>query len=259
MNQKLSSVLNLIGLVLVIAVNALANILPINGYNTGQISGFYPNYFVPAGFTFGIWGIIYILLIGFVVFSTAVTFFKIDENARKAVADISIPFQITCMLNAGWIVAWHYLQLGLSLVIMIALLVYLIKIFLRLKDQMHQLKPVYAFWIQQPFVVYLAWICVATIANITALFVGIGWQGGFISPDAWSTIMIIVAFILGSYFTVNLKKYAFAFVLSWALFGIYSNQIGLSKMVGYTALFSCSALLAMMVASAIKTRVTSAK
>ena len=254
MNHKLNAFLNLLGLILVITINALANILPINGYNTGQISGFYPNYFVPAGFTFGIWGIIYILLIGFVVFSLAVSFAKIDEASRNVISAISFPFQVTCLLNAGWIIAWHYLQLGFSLFIMIGLLVFLIRIFLRLQKQTVSLKPVYSFWIQQPFVVYLAWICVATIANVTALLVGIGWQGGPISPANWSILMMLVAFGLGSYFTVGLKKYGYTLVLSWAFFGIYSNQVNLVRSVGYTALFASSALLALMVAAALKTR-----
>jgi len=50
MGARLNALLNVFGLVIVLTVNALANILPINGYNTGQISGFYPNFFVPAGF-----------------------------------------------------------------------------------------------------------------------------------------------------------------------------------------------------------------
>ncbi|MEN9744766.1 MAG: hypothetical protein RL640_604, partial [Bacteroidota bacterium] len=41
MNLKINAFLNFLGLIIVIAVNALANILPINGLNTGQISGFY--------------------------------------------------------------------------------------------------------------------------------------------------------------------------------------------------------------------------
>jgi hypothetical protein len=254
MNYKLNAVLNLLGMILVITINALANILPINGYNTGEVSGFYPNYFVPAGFTFGIWGIIYMLLIGFVVFSIAVSFINIDEDSRNVISAISLPFQVTCLLNAGWIIAWHYLQLGFSLFIMIGLLVFLIRIFLRLHKQKMSLKPVYSFWIHQPFIVYLGWICVATIANITALLVGIGWQGGPISPANWSVFMIVVAFGLGSYFTGKLKKYGYTLVLSWAFFGIYSNQVNVSRPVGYTALFACSALLALMVATAIKTR-----
>ena len=253
MNLKINAFLNLLGLIIVIAVNALANILPINGLNTGQISGFYPNYFVPAGFTFGIWGIIYILLIGFVVFSIAISFGAGDAASEKIMQAISFTFQITCLLNAGWILAWHYLQLGFSLVIMVGLLVFLCKIFLRIQDLERPSKASYKFWLQQPFVVYLAWISVATIANVTALLVGIGWQGGFLSPDIWSTAMIIIGFALGNYFIIHYKKYFYAFVLSWAFFGIYSNQINASKMVGFTALFACSALLALSLVSMLST------
>ncbi|MEY3348312.1 MAG: hypothetical protein RLY46_351, partial [Bacteroidota bacterium] len=165
MNPKLNAFLNLAGLSLVIAVNALANILPINGLNTGQISGFYPNYFVPAGFTFSIWGIIYIMLIGFVVFSIAISFGAADTASAKIMDQISLPFQVTCLLNAGWIVAWHYLQLGFSLIIMVGLLVFLAKIFIRIRKLEKPSRVSYGFWLEQPFIVYLAWISVATIAN----------------------------------------------------------------------------------------------
>lgn len=257
MHLKINAFLNLLGLVLVIAVNALANILPINGLNTGQISGFYPNYFVPAGFTFGIWGIIYILLIGFVIFSIAISFGAGDAASEKIMQAISFPFQVTCLLNAGWILAWHYLQLGFSLVIMIGLLVFLCKIFLRIQQIERPSSTSYIFWLQQPFVVYLAWISVATIANVTALLVGIGWQGGFLSPAVWSTVMIIIGFALGNYFVLHYKKYGYAFVLSWAFFGIYSSQINASKIVGYAALFACSALIALSLVSILSKRLKS--
>ncbi len=44
----------LITFVLMIGVNALANILPINGINTGQVSDNYRNLFAPAAITFSI-------------------------------------------------------------------------------------------------------------------------------------------------------------------------------------------------------------
>ena len=254
MGLTMNALLNALGLILVIAVNALANILPINGLNTGQISGFYPNYFVPAGFTFGIWGIIYILLIGFVITSFAVAFGKPQDNLINLLQKISFPFQITCLLNAGWILAWHYLQLGFSIVIMIALLVFLAKIFLSIKSHAQPVSKAFAFWLHQPFFVYLGWISVATIANFTALFVGIGWQGGWISPLLWSIIMICIAFLLGCYFIIRFRTYAYAFVLAWAFFGIYSKQINDSKAVGYAALFASSALLALVISDAIKVR-----
>jgi hypothetical protein len=209
---------------------------------------------VPAGFTFGIWGIIYILLIGFVIFSIAISFGSGDAASEKIMQAISFPFQVTCLLNAGWILAWHYLQLGFSLVIMVGLLVFLCKIFIRIQKIERPSRASYIFWLQQPFIVYLAWISVATIANVTALLVGIGWQGGFLSPAVWSTAMIIIGFALGIYFILRYKQYGYAFVLSWAFFGIYSSQVNLSKLVGYTALFACSALLALSVIRIIDRR-----
>ena len=254
MNPKLNAFLNLAGLALVIAVNALANILPINGLNTGQISGFYPNYFVPAGFTFGIWGIIYVMLIGFVIFSIAIAFGAADQVSSVVMSKISLPFQITCLLNAAWILAWHYLQLGMSIVIMIGLLVFLIKIFLRLQNGPAPSKTSYVFWLHQPFIVYLGWISVATIANITALLVGIGWQGTPINPTVWSTMMILIALVLGIFFILRFRAYAYALVLCWAFFGIYSNQLSASRLIGYAAMFACSGLLAFAIATIVRSK-----
>jgi len=220
---------------MVLAVNALANILPINGYNTGQVSGFYPNYFVPAGFTFGIWGIIYFLLIGFVFCSLFSAFGNFNESARAAINKAGPYFLITCLLNAGWIVAWHYLYLGLSLVIMFAFLVTLIILFTSIQGFKNEMPFFYRLWVYHPFLVYLGWISVATIANVTALFVGIGWMGEPLSAQSWSIIMIMVALLLGIFMVGRLKQPAFGFVLAWAFYGIYAKQSLESWGVGMTA------------------------
>jgi len=235
MGSKVNALLNVAGLCLVLAVNALANILPINGYNTGQVSGFYPNFFVPAGFTFGIWGIIYFLLIGFVCCSLFAAFGKFNESAKTAINKAGPYFLVTCLLNAGWIVAWHYLYLGLSLAIMLAFLVTLILLFTSIQRLKNEMPFFYRLWVYHPFLVYLGWISVATIANVTALFVGIGWVGGPLSAHSWSIIMIMVALLLGIFMVGRLKQPAFGFVLAWAFYGIYAKQSVESWGVGMTA------------------------
>lgn len=235
MGPKLNALLNVAGLCLMLAVNALANILPINGYNTGQVSGFYPNFFVPAGFTFGIWGIIYFFLIGFVFCSLFAAFGKFNESARAAINKAGPYFLVTCLLNAGWIVAWHYLYLGLSLVIMLSFLVTLILLFIAIQGFKNEMPFFYRLWVYHPFLVYLGWISVATIANVTALFVGIGWQGEPMSAQSWSVIMILVALLLGIFMVGRLKQPAFGFVLAWAFYGIYVKQSVGSWGVGMTA------------------------
>jgi hypothetical protein len=209
----------------VIAMNALANILPINGYNTGQVSAFYPNTFVPAGFTFSIWGIIYLLLLSYTI---GFTYYSIKgQQHPKAfifIEHINTYFLLTCIFNMSWIVAWHYLQIELSVVIMLLFLITLIQLFLKSTTMSGTLTSTQKFILQTPFIVYLGWISVATIANITALLVAYNWTAFTIAPIYWSATMILIAIVLAILMLKNFKTIPFALVVAWALWGIYNAQ-----------------------------------
>jgi hypothetical protein len=252
MSLKTNALLNVIVLVFVLTLNALANILPINGYNTGQISSFYPNYFVPAGFTFSIWSIIYIMLIGFVVCSVAATGKKMNEASKKLIQQASPFFQLTSILNGTWIFLWHHLFLAASFIVMIAFLILLIILYIKINSLKKTVAPGMRFWIYHTFLVYLGWISVATIANATALCVGIGWQGSPLEPQTWSILMIFIALVLGVFFVGRLKEPAYGFVLSWAFFGIYAGQMVSARGVGIMAGLSLSILLALTFTVLIK-------
>jgi benzodiazapine receptor len=196
-----------------ITVNALANILPINGLNTGQVSDLYPSLFTPAGLTFSIWSVIYFLLAGFVVMS----WLRSDDKMINRV----LPwFIFTCVLNMGWILAWHHVLATLSVFIMLALLSILTYIF-RMLHQSDSADMKLKLWVILPFTVYLAWICVATIANIAAWLIALGWQGGSISPQLWTILMMTIAAALALKVTIDYRVPFFSLVVIWALFGIY--------------------------------------
>jgi hypothetical protein len=209
----------------VIAMNALANILPINGYNTGQISAFYPNAFVPAGFTFSIWGVIYLLLFSYTIGYTYYTLKQ--EQYPKAfvfIERINIYFLLTSVFNMSWILAWHYLQIELSVVIMLLFLITLIQLFLKSTKIASVLTTTQKFILQTPFIVYIGWISVATIANITALLVAYKWTAWSIAPAYWSAAMIMIAIVLAVLMLKKFQAIAFALVVAWALWGIYHAQ-----------------------------------
>ena len=209
----------------VIAVNALANILPINGYNTGQISAFYPNAFVPAGFTFSIWGVIYLLLLSYTIGFTYYSFKRQQHpKAFLFIERINTYFLLTCVFNMAWIVAWHYLQIELSVLIMLLFLSTLIQLFLKSKIMAHDLNRTQRIILQTPFIVYLGWISVATIANITALLVAYKWTALNIAPAYWSATMILIAIVLAVLMLRKFKVVEFALVVAWALWGIYNAQ-----------------------------------
>ncbi len=238
---------------MVIAINALANILPINGYNTGQISAFYPNYFVPAGFTFSIWGIIYLFLLNY---SISYTYFTIKQRQfpeiKKYLDAITPYYWVTCILNAGWILAWHYLQVGISVLIMLIFLVSLIQIFVIMQKQVLTIKPLYQFLIKTPFSVYLGWISVATIANITALLVHLKWNGFGIDPIYWTLTLISIAILLSIYFIIQFKNIAYPLVVVWALWGIKAAQGPKSELINLLTVLGILLIAALVSSTAIK-------
>ena len=236
-----------------IAANALANILPINQLNTGQISAFYPNYFVPAGFTFSIWGIIYLLLINYTISYTYFT--VLSDKFPKVAAYLSVInkwFWVSCFLNASWILAWHYLWIWTSVLIMLLFLSTLIYIFIKGKEKESSLNKTQSFLLYTPFLVYLGWISVATIANITALLVKIDWNGFGISPVTWSLIMMITATILAIFFIWVEKIASYSLVIMWALWGIRAARTDDAPFLNQAALVGLVLIFIVLVSGFIK-------
>lgn len=206
--------LNTLGLVMVLITNYLANALPINGYNTGELSDFYPNLFVPAGITFSIWGIIYLLLIGFII----IQWFS---KSSSAINKIGFLFFINCLLNSSWILSWHYRLEELSVLVMFSLLANLIMIYS--KTQSLQLaSKIESFFTKIPFNIYFGWICVATIANVTALLVHLDFSPAY--PEYWTAALILITQVLVWLINKKSVNLAYSFTIIWAISGIVLKQ-----------------------------------
>ncbi len=233
----IDSMLKYINLFLVggmLVMNYLANALPINGKTTGELSDSFPNLFVPAGLTFSIWGVIYILVILYCIFQ-----FK-DYNTVP-VSKISLAFGISCILNALWIVFWHYGRLPLSLLVMAGLLASLIYINIAIRDLPFGI-------IKATFGIYLGWICIATIANVTAVLVTAGWNGFNISQEAWTIIMIAIGTLLVALTIFRLNNPFAGLAVVWAFLGI-----AIKRQDDYRTIL-IAAIIAMVIISAVTVR-----
>ncbi|MFN3660853.1 MAG: tryptophan-rich sensory protein [Brevinematales bacterium] len=223
--RKKALVLSIVNLVLALAtivVNILANALPLNGKDTGVLADQYPNLFVPAGLTFSIWGLIYVLFLVYVGYHLVVSF-KDQRQAENYVPSL-VAFALSCLLNMGWIFAWHYEKIGLSVVIMIALLVILLFIFTFQRKQ--KIYGQIGLAAVLPIDVYAGWISVATIANITAWLVHVGWNGWGIASEVWTMLMIAVGAIVGVLVLLRYQALAYAAVIIWAYIGIILKRSG---------------------------------
>lgn len=213
--MKQKQILNWVGLVVVLVMNGLATALPLGGKTTEELSDAIPTLFTPAGYVFSIWGLIYLGLLGFAWYQSR------SQAADESVVErIGYWFVASCAFNSVWIVLWHYEQVSLSLVAMLGLLVSLIAIYLRLDIGRRPVSASEKRSVHLPFSVYLGWISVATIANVSAVLYTLGWDGGPLSPQAWTIIMVSVAAVLGIVMIKLRNEVAFPLVIVWALIGI---------------------------------------
>ena len=212
---------NIMFFVIMIVMNYLANALPLNNKTTGELSDSMPNLFVPAGITFSVWGIIYLLLLIYSIL-------QFTSSDKATISDISWFFAISCIFNALWIVAWHYGKLPMSLIIMSGLLISLIYINMTISHLPTGI-------IKAAFGVYLGWICIATIANVTALLVTYNWNGFGISQEVWTIIMISAGTLIAVLAIYRLDNPFIGLAIMWALTGIIIKRIDDFRSIVVTA------------------------
>jgi hypothetical protein len=218
------SILNLLGFLGTVVVNALATTLPINNKTTGELSDLYPNLFTPAGLTFAVWGLIYVLLAIFVVYQLIPS---VRRDAQKVyfIQRIGPLFFISCIANMGWIYAWHYEMVSLSLVLMLILFGSLLAIYLRLNIGKSEAPKTEKYLVHLPFSVYLGWITIATIANATALLVNINWNAWGLAEQFWAVVVIIVGIAIALSVLLTRKDIFYCLVVDWALLGILLERL----------------------------------
>ena len=210
---------NAFSVALALTVNILASVLPLNGQNTGEISDRFQVYFVPAGYVFAIWGVIYICWIAFAIYQ-----FLPAQKANPRLQKLGYLFALSGIFNAAWLFCWHYNQFGLSVLVMVALLGTLIFSYLKLDVGRTATSAAERWCVDIPFSVYLGWITVATVANITSYLYSISWNGFGIPAQAWAAIMIAVASLLGLLMTLTRRDSGYLFVLLWSFIGIAVKQ-----------------------------------
>lgn len=211
-------IINLLAFIFVVVINFLSNALPFNGQTTSEIANRIDVLFTPAGYVFSIWGLIYLLLFIWIL--------KNRDKFQKATP----LFVITCLLNSVWLFLWHYEYFFLSMMIMISLLVSLIFLYKKIKRESSS-----SFMDFVPFSVYLGWISVATIANISYVLVHYNWDQFGLSDVFWTVFMLFVATIVALTFRIRESDFVFPLVFVWAFIGIGIRTLTISPIVAYSA------------------------
>ena len=229
-HQKAIKVGVLISFLLMIAVNALANILPLNGLTTGDAANRYPNLFTPAPITFAIWGVIYLALTFYVVFQLLPGKAQTDRARQTVLEKIGKLFIFSSIMNAAWIFTWHYQLIPLSMVVMVLILVSLMRIGWLLREP--HCSPAEEVALRIPFGLYFGWITVATIANAAVLLVSLGWDGFGIAQPVWMAIIVAVGAVIAAVTMYTVRSVAYGLATLWAFAGILNRHLSVQWYAG---------------------------
>lgn len=241
---------NLLTVLVTLAVNLLASLLPLNGQNTGEISDRFQVYFVPAGYVFSIWGLIYLGWIAFTIFQLLPSQ---KDNAR--LRRLGYLFALSNLANAAWLFCWHFNLFGLSVLVMLTLLGLLVAGYLRLNVNRARVSFAEYWSVDVMFSVYLGWLTVATVANITAWLYFVSWNGLGIPAQTWAVIMLAVASLLGLAMALTRQDVGYLSVLVWAFIGIAVEQTS-APLVVTSAWVAGTAMAGLAVFSLIRRRIT---
>ena len=232
---------NLAAFAFVIVMNVLSNALPINGQTMPEISAKYPSLFTPAGFTFSIWGVIYLGLLVFVAWQALPA-----QRSDERVAAISRYFQLNCLLNGAWLVVWHYDLLALSFLVMLGILATLILIYRSLRTGNKSAPRARYLVLMMPFSLYTGWVTLATIANASAMQTGFGWDNIGLNAVQWTFLKLAVAGAIGASLVLKYRDPVFGAVIVWGAYGISAMQSATPAVAG--AAITLSLLMAILVA-----------
>lgn len=213
--DNLRQILVLVAAAGTIIFNILANVLPLNGLNTGELSDRFQIFFVPAGYVFSIWGLIYLGISAYAIYQVLPA-----QRENPRLRSIGYLFILSCLANCTWLFLWHYEYFEYTLIAMVVLLISLIAIYLRLDIGRARVSAAEKWAVHVLFSIYLGWITVATIANTSQLLYYLGWNGWGISAEIWTVIMLTAGVVISFLMSLTRTDIAYSLVLVWAYIGI---------------------------------------
>jgi len=221
MNRDLTRQLaTIVAYVATVIVNGAAVAIPLGGMTTAQISDLFPVLVVPANYVFSIWSAIYLLLLVFTVWQ-GLPRNREDETLRR----LGYLPALTGVLNAAWVLLWQYQVFVLTVPVMLALLVTLTALWLRVREpRAAAAGPAQGWLVALPFSVYLGWISIATIANISQMLYHAGFRGVVVPETVWAVAVLGVGLALATVMVARQRDVAYGAVIAWAYAGIAIKQ-----------------------------------
>ncbi|HXX78719.1 MAG TPA: tryptophan-rich sensory protein [Ktedonobacteraceae bacterium] len=233
-----------IATVITIVVNLFSSF--ITGKSVAAISDRFPVPVTPAGWAFSVWGIIYVGLIAYAIYQVLPA-----QRTNPRLRRIGYLYLLGCAANVAWLFLWVNELITLSLVAIVVLLLSLITLYLRADMNRTNIDRVERWCVNIPFGIYMGWITVATIVNVTVVLYHLGWNGLDISPEIWTAILLVVGTVIALAVGITRVDIAYMATVVWAYSAILVKNIPI-PMIAITAAVMIGILLLAIILIAIR-------
>jgi hypothetical protein len=200
-------ILNVISVIGMITANIVFEVLPLNGISTAQVSIAHDTVLTPPGFTFSIWGIIYLWLLLSVLFQTGLFYTRKDADNPDLIYAMNSLLAIACLIDVVWLVMWHYQLILLSVIGIVLLWITLLFIYLRLAPVIRTMKV--RLFMLCPISLFLAWISAASLLNFTVLVHDSSRNMLGLGMFPWSIAFLLILFATAEFFIIKYADYVF--------------------------------------------------
>ncbi|HEU4470617.1 MAG TPA: TspO/MBR family protein [Flavisolibacter sp.] len=196
-----------------IAYNGLYNTLDPSLATMKEVSERYQSLFTPASYAFSIWGIIYLSFIGY-----AIAQLLPDRRNKEVYSDLALPMIGLNIASSAWINLFGREQLGASVAVISAMLILAVYLFV-VAGRAVMLGEARS-WLLVPFSLFLGWIAVAVIANVSVWLEAKQWGRDILPEEGWTMLMIGVAALLSLLIAWRWKNFIVPLVVAWASYAI---------------------------------------
>lgn len=216
-----------------IYLNYYSNTHPFAGQTMGVVSAKYPTLLTPAGYAFSIWGLIFLALVVYAVWQL------LPRQREVSLPDaIAKPLTLASIATGVWVVLFAYELILLSVGMMLLILGSLIVAYGRTRRRIFaEAAPALA---GVPFSLYLGWISVASVINITIGLRQLGWQTAEGVSVVLTLVLIFMVVALGLIMSRVFRDMVFPLVVAWALVAIWMVRLGEVPELGWAALIGAT-------------------
>ena len=212
-----------------IALTYWSRVQPFNGQSMGYVSGKYPSLLTPSGYAFSIWGPIFLGLAVYAVWQLR------PAQRNNALPDaVAQPLTLANLATAAWVVLFAYEHIAWCALLMLCILLSLIATYGRARRLV--LAQEAPRWCSVPFALYLGWISVATVVNVTIALWTWGWQPPTNMAMVLSLVLLVVVTGLGLLISRAFSEITYPLVLAWALTAIWVAKRGVYPELANAAL-----------------------